>query len=400
MSPSGSLGVDSLFAGYVPGVDVIVDLTMEVEQGETVALLGPSGCGKTTLLRCLAGLAQPRAGRIVLGGRTLFASGEGGEISVKPAARNIGMVFQDWALFPHMTVAENVAFGVSSKGAERNREVASALDLVGIAELADRRPEDLSGGQQQRAAVARSVAQRPQLLLLDEPFSNLDATLRARVRGEISDLLAELGITTVLVTHDREEAFTLGDRVGVMTDGRIRQLGTPTELYRAPADPWVAGFVGAANLIPGRSDGTNATVLGGLELAVGSEESPAPKGNVTVLVRPEDWVVTVPDHSGAKSPDQLARSGPGLPECMTVQVKVLHSRFLGSVTELDLMADSGEVLVASTRAEVPEATTVRRSAAGSNSRDLGPAVEIRPADKQYVAWPRINRSSGPSNLPE
>ena len=204
---------------------------------------------------------------------------------VPPEKRQVGMVFQDWALFPHLSVGRNVGYGLPR--AERDGpRVREALDMVGMADLGDRMPSTLSGGQQQRVALARAIAPRPSVLLLDEPFSNLDSALRVGVRTEVHRLLVELGITSIFVTHDQEEAFVLGDRVAVMRDGAIRQVATPHELYRRPVDRWIASFVGDVNLVPGTASGSVAeTALGSLPLRDSSD------GAVEVLVRPEDLSV-------------------------------------------------------------------------------------------------------------
>jgi len=267
-------GIDKRFGD----VEVLSDVALEVAPGTIVALLGPSGCGKTTLLRILAGLERPDAGTVVIGGRTMT----GPDVWVPPERRRVGMVFQDWALFPHMTVERNVGYGIPKRDPERRRRVDDALALVGLTGLGDRLPGTLSGGQQQRVALARALAPRPSVLLLDEPFSNLDTALRVQVRAEVHALLADLGVTSVFVTHDQDEAFVLGDHVAVMSGGRIVQAATPAELYANPVSPWVATFVGDANLVPGSATGTHAdTALGRVPLAV-----PA-TGEVQVLVRPE-----------------------------------------------------------------------------------------------------------------
>ena len=197
---------------------VLRDVDLDVPSGSVVALLGPSGCGKTTLLRIIAGLEAPDAGEVRVGGRLLT----GPATSVPPEHRRVGMVFQDWGLFPHLTVAQNVGYGLP-RGERRGARVDEALELVGLVGLGHRSPTTLSGGQQQRVALARALAPRPSVLLLDEPFSNLDAALRVQVRGEVHRLLRELGVTTVFVTHDQEEAFVLGDEVAVMSEGRVVQ---------------------------------------------------------------------------------------------------------------------------------------------------------------------------------
>lgn len=262
--------------------DVLRGVMLSVTPGTILSLLGPSGCGKTTLLRTIAGLVQPRAGRIRLGGRTVA----GDRVFVPPERRQVGMVFQDWALFPHLSVARNVGFGLSRRARDAG-EVDRALALVGLHDCADRMPSTLSGGQQQRVALARALATRPAVLLLDEPFSNLDATLRTELRAEVAQLLREVGTTSIFVTHDQEEAFVLGDEVALMLDGRVQQQAAPADLYEAPASHEVAKFIGDANLLRGHANGASVdTVIGRLPLRVEHQ------GAVRVLVRPEQLQVT------------------------------------------------------------------------------------------------------------
>ena len=259
--------------------EVLHEVDLTVQPGTVVALLGPSGCGKTTLLRSIAGLERPAAGEVTLAGRTVSGPSD----FVPPERRQVGMVFQDWALFPHLSVAQNVAYGLP-RAERKGRRVDDVLDMVGLAGLGDRLPSTLSGGQQQRVALARALAPRPKVLLLDEPFSNLDTSLRTRVRSEVHQLLAELGITTVFVTHDQEEAFVLGDEVAVMRAGRIVQQARPAELYARPVAAWVATFVGDANLVDGEVTGDGAaTVLGRVPL-----DGAAETDRVQVLLRPEE----------------------------------------------------------------------------------------------------------------
>ncbi len=221
----------------------VADLTLEVARGEVVALLGPSGSGKTTTLRLLAGFETPDAGRIAVDGAEV--TGE------RPEARRFGMVFQHYALFPHLDVGANVAFGLALRGAARARRVAEVLAMVDLVGFERRAVSELSGGQQQRVALARSLAPEPRVLLLDEPLSNLDPALRERTRRELRAAIRRVGITTVFVTHEQEEAFDLGDRVAVLNAGRLEQVGTPDALYDAPATPFVARFIGRVNAIPG-----------------------------------------------------------------------------------------------------------------------------------------------------
>ena len=223
-------------------------LTLSVEQGEFVALLGPSGCGKTTTLQMIAGFVEPTSGSIRLGGKDLLA--------IKPAKRGLGIVFQSYALFPHMTVAENVGFGLEMQGvaaAERRTRVGEALELVGLGAFASRFPRQMSGGQQQRVALARALVIRPEMLLLDEPLSNLDAKLREGMQIELRQIQRTVGTTTILVTHDQAEAMALSDRIVVMNQGKAEQIGPPHEAYERPATPFVANFLGKTNLVNGAS---------------------------------------------------------------------------------------------------------------------------------------------------
>lgn len=265
--------------------DVLSNIELSVEPGTSLALLGPSGCGKTTLLRIVAGLEVPDAGSVSVG-ETVMADDS---VFVPPEKRNVGMVFQDWALFPHMTVGRNVGYGLP-RGERDGPRVVEALEMVGLADLTDRMPDTLSGGQQQRVALARAIAPRPSVLLLDEPFSNLDAALRVDVRSDVRSLLGQLGITSIFVTHDQAEAFVLGDRVAVMRGGRIEQFGSPRDIYQRPVSRWVASFVGDVNVVPATAQGSSAdSVIGDIPLA-----EPL-NGSVDVLVRPEDLALTSGD---------------------------------------------------------------------------------------------------------
>ncbi len=257
----------------VAGVD------LELAGGELVSVLGPSGCGKTTLLRMIAGFEAPDAGTIVVGGQTVAGPGDW----VPPERRRIGMVFQDYALFPHLRVWDNVGFGLSRRVAgQRERLTASTLELVGLQHKRDRYPHELSGGERQRVALARALAPEPELVLLDEPFSSLDASLRADLRREVALILREAGATALLVTHDQEEALTLGDRLAVMREGVLVQAGAPADVYARPADRWIAQFVGEVNVLAGVASGASVqTQIGRLTL-------PAPaSGSVHVALRPE-----------------------------------------------------------------------------------------------------------------
>ena len=261
----------------------VADLTFSLEGGRILALLGPSGCGKTTTLRLIAGFEGPDAGEIAIAGRVVARAGEAG---VPPEARSVGVVFQDYALFPHLTVAANVAFGLARVArAERRVRVARMLDLVGLGDLGERYPHELSGGQQQRVATARALAPAPTLLLLDEPFSNLDADLRAQMRDEVQKVLRTTGTTAVFVTHDQEEAFTIADEVGVLNQGRLEQLGSPQTVYHHPATPFVAEFVGAADFLPGLVTAEGVVTEIGVFANIEGRE---PGARLRVMIRPDD----------------------------------------------------------------------------------------------------------------
>lgn len=251
---------------------------LQVERGDIVALLGPSGCGKTTLLRLIAGFERVDDGTIELGGRLLSSRAR----SLPPEKRRVGLVFQEYALFPHLNVDANVAFGVK-RGTDKKRRVAEMLDLVGLSGLGKRMPHELSGGQQQRVALARTLAAEPDLVLLDEPFSNLDPSLRTRVRNDVWRILREANATAIVVTHDQEEAFSLPGKVAVMLEGRILQVDTAPSLYLRPVDRGVAAFIGDPNFVRGEKRGDAVACALGTIPALGSVE-----GSVDVMVRPED----------------------------------------------------------------------------------------------------------------
>ncbi len=264
MSGVAVQGLEKRF-GKVTALDSV---TLEARDGELLVVVGPSGCGKSTLLRCIAGLETADAGTISIGGRDVTVA--------RPAARNVSMVFQSYALFPHLTAGENVGFGLvvrETPKAEVRARVAEAAALVGITELLDRRPYQLSGGERQRVALARALVRRPDAYLLDEPLSNLDAGTRVEMRTELRRLHREVGATMVHVTHDQVEALTLADRVAVMNEGRVRQVGSPDEVYRRPADRFVAGFLGTPrmNFLPARSAQPFGPIPEGTELGIRPE---------------------------------------------------------------------------------------------------------------------------------
>jgi iron(III) transport system ATP-binding protein len=273
---------------------VINDITFTVSTGQILALLGPSGCGKTTTLRLIAGFEKLDSGWIEIAGQTVANE----RVHVPPEKRRVGMVFQDYAIFPHLSVAQNIAFGLQRQANARERTEAM-LDLVGLLGQDEKMPHELSGGQQQRVALARALALEPVVLLLDEPFSNLDAALRTQVRAEVRQLLKASWATAVFVTHDQEEAMFVGDRVAVMNEGRIEQLGTPEQIFHQPATRFVAEFMGHSDFIPGTvtQDGIQTT-LGHLPQKVNLP----PDSEVDVLVRPDDVVIAaVEDSSGANA---------------------------------------------------------------------------------------------------
>lgn len=271
---------------------IVTDVTLKLTQGDIGCLVGPSGCGKTTLLRAIAGFIAPSLGTIQLEGETLATPSH----QLAPEARRIGMVFQDIALFPHLTVAENIDFGIRRQGAaQRRHRIAELLQRVGLPQMGERMPHELSGGQQQRVALARALAPRPRLLLLDEPFSGLDAELRESIAREVRDILKAEGITALLVTHDQNEAFATADQLGVIKDGKLHQWDTPFEVYHQPATRFAADFIGRGVLLPGRVSGIDrvSTVLA--ELRGDLPAGLGPGDPVEVLVRPDDLVHD--DHS-------------------------------------------------------------------------------------------------------
>ncbi len=320
---SSTAGVGVEFDGverHFGTVTALKGLDLQLHPGELVALLGPSGCGKTTALRLLAGFDRPDAGTISVGGS---------DVTRIPAhKRDMGMVFQAYSLFPNMSVRQNVAFGLRMRGRAKGDRLTRAdelLELVGLSDAGDRYPFQLSGGQQQRVAIARALAIEPTVLLLDEPLSALDARVRLQLRAEIRQVQQRLGITTLFVTHDQSEALSLADRVGVMNFGQLEQIDTPENIYRHPATPFVAEFVGAMNRVPGRIADNGEVVVLGQRVPVSKPDTYAPGTAVEALLRPEALQAT------------LDAGGPG---------EILERTFLGSSVRLRVSLDGGhEVMV-------------------------------------------------------
>jgi ABC-type Fe3+/spermidine/putrescine transport system ATPase subunit len=316
-TPSPAVRLDHVSFGY-DSRSVVHDVSLSVPAGQLLTLLGPSGCGKTTLLKLVGGYLTPTAGRVELQGRDVT--------TLPPERRNAGMVFQNYALFPHLTARQNVAFGLEIRGiarAERDRRVSELLDRVGLsADERDRKPASLSGGQQQRVALARALAIEPDVLLLDEPLANLDRHLREQLRGELRQIQHQAGVASILVTHDQEEAFAMSDLLGVMANGRVLQLGSPTELYDRPRTSFVARFLGAANLFDGKLIGHTAAM---------------------VMVRPEHCILNAE-------------------ACWTWPGRVAGVTFLGADAVLEVACDNGlslRVRVRTARAaKVDERVTV------------------------------------------
>jgi iron(III) transport system ATP-binding protein len=314
LKTSPALRVRGLHKRY-DGDPVLHGLDLDAGRGEFLALLGPSGCGKTTALRLIAGFERADAGTIEVGGDLVADADTPGGRWVPPEGRRVGMVFQDYALFPHLSVARNVAFGLPRNAHDRASRVASALATVGLSGLGERTPDQLSGGQQQRVALARALAPGPEVILLDEPFSNLDADLRAAVREEVRQILRDAGTTAVLVTHDQEEALSIADRVAVLLGGRIVQAGPPEELYHRPATRALADFVGDAQFLPGEAAGRRAqTALGEIPLH-GTFDGP-----VDVLLRPEMLRLTPPGDDHAANATIISRAFFGHDQLLTLHL--------------------------------------------------------------------------------
>jgi iron(III) transport system ATP-binding protein len=368
MAMTATLDVTDLRKQFSIGRPAIDGVSFAVPAGETVVLLGPSGCGKTTTLRCVAGLEHPTAGTISISGRVVSSPARG--IMLPARLRNIGMVFQSYAVWPHMTVRQNVIYPLKHRKigrADAGRKVDEVLELVGLSEYADRPVVALSGGQMQRVALARSIVYRPQLLLLDEPLSNLDAKLRLRLRDDLRRILKATGTTALYVTHDQAEAVVLGDRIGVMRDGKLLQMGTPDEIYNRPADLFVANFTGATNEITGtlieRNGRFGVVDIGGdrrVEVALLHELKNGEK--TRIALRPENIVIG--PHKGSNALD----------------AQVLDRRYQGTQTiyDIDLYGQKLEVLELGTAARYEVGANVPISLPRDALwayRDQSPAVE-------------------------
>jgi iron(III) transport system ATP-binding protein len=326
--------IDRVTFGY-GATPVLEDVSLAVERGRFFAFLGPSGSGKTTLLRLIAGFGTPATGRILIGERDVTR--------LPPWSRNVGMVFQSYALWPHMSVRKNVAFGLERRKhsrAEIERKVADALALVGLSAFADRRPAQLSGGQQQRVALARTIVIEPEVLLLDEPLSNLDARLRVEMRVELRQLQRKLGITAIYVTHDQEDANAIADSIAVLDQGRIQQIGTPIELYDRPANRFVATFLGTANLIEGAIEPGGRFVAEGFSLAAIG----AAPGRACISIRPQD--ISVGPQDGG------------------ISARIAEREFLGNITRYHTQAGPQSIVV-----DVPH----RR---GGKAHDVGDTIGL------------------------
>ena len=361
-------GVDSVLSlhgivkSFQPGVPVLQGVSLQVKAGQMVCLLGPSGCGKTTLLRLVAGFEEPDSGEIYLHQRLVSRPG----LVLPPEQRHVGMVFQDYALFPHMTIRQNIQFGlVHRPAAWRRQRVSAMLRLVSLAGLAERYPHELSGGQQQRVALARALAPEPQLLLLDEPFSNLDVHLRQQLRAEVQEILAQAGITTLLVTHDQEEALSLADTLAVMDQGCLVQYATPDDIVRHPCTRFVAQFIGLGSLVPGEiQEACIHTELGTIPHGP-MLDVPGDTRQVELLVRPEN-IHFETNHHG-------------------MLVQVVQSSFRGTRKLYTLRLPSGMTFAALFATPV--------------ALRLGESVRVTWQPTDVVVFPRMQTAGTPTDAP-
>jgi len=326
---------------------VLKDISLDIRPGEFFAFLGPSGCGKTTLLRLIAGFNTCQKGRVLIGGEDVSG--------LPPWQRDVGMVFQSYALWPHMSVARNVAFGLEERRLPRDEiavRVDEALDLVGLKHLKERKPAQLSGGQQQRVALARTIAVRPKVLLLDEPLSNLDARMRVEVRRELRQLQQDLKLTTIFVTHDQEEANTVCDRIAVMHDGRVQQVGAPMDLYDSPANLFVAGFLGTANILGA------AAIRDGKVPPPGGASAAEPSARM--VFRPQNARLAAPNDPLATGRSRLTG-------------RVTHREFLGSTIRYAISVEGSDCLV-----DVPHL-------GGEHAFAIGDAAAVD-IDRNRILW--------------
>ena len=326
VNQSSGVLIDDLSLSF-GDTEVLKGVNLRIEEGEFFAFLGPSGSGKSTLLRAIAGFGPKPRGRILINGKDIAQQ--------PPWRRGVGMVFQNYALWPHMTVRKNVAFGLEERRVSRQeieRRVNAALDMVGLRHLAERRPSQLSGGQQQRIALARTIVVEPKVLLLDEPLSNLDANLRIQMRREIRELQQKLGLTTIFVTHDQEEANTTSDRMAVLADGVIQQVGTPMQLYDNPVNLFVAGFLGTANVIEGRVERRDGKPLfrtvNGTAIAIDAADGQARH----MVFRPQNVAV-------------LAAGATDAGRHSLIPGRVRHQEFLGSIIRYSVDACGDQLLI-------------------------------------------------------
>lgn len=357
-SRSSYLHIQGLWKRY-GDFTALQNIHLDVAEGEFVSFLGPSGCGKTTLLRAIAGLDLQSEGRITQAGRDIS--------KLPPSERDYGIVFQSYALFPNLTIAKNIAFGLEAIGKPRDyiaHRVAELLQLVGLPDQAQKYPAQLSGGQQQRVALARAMAASPGLLLLDEPLSALDAKVRIRLRHEIKELQRTLGVTTIMVTHDQEEALAMSDKIVVMNHGVIEQIGTPQEIYEAPQSLFVSNFIGETNRYPATVASSSRAAIGQMVLDCRPHPLP-PSSPVTVAVRPDDIAI------------RNLGSGPGMEQPNTFQATIASAEFLGSFWRMRVQCEPF-----SSKPVVVDCTV---DAQRRMQLAVGQAVEIAiPAERLYV----------------
>jgi multiple sugar transport system ATP-binding protein len=373
-----AIGLENLTKVYASGVTAVSLLSLDVDDGEFVALVGPSGCGKTTALRMVAGLETITSGTVQLGGRVVN--------DVSPRQRDIGMVFQNYALYPHLTVGENIGFALANKGVprrERDRRVRAAAATLGLSDLLGRKPRQLSGGQRQRVAMGRAIVREPAVFLMDEPLSNLDAKLRVQMRAEILRVHKAIGSATLYVTHDQVEAMTMGDRIAVLSNGRLQQYGRPRELYARPANLFVGRFIGSPemNLYEAALDSSGGLVLGSQRLAVGSRRLAPLEGRagrkVIVGVRPEDLLLS-PAGTAAGTAADLSSSAQEA-GTLTADVRVVEplGSELHAIFSIDATAAGDPDLTASAE----EAEGMLPGLAYNGVARLDPRAAVRPGER-------------------